>query len=209
MIKVLVVEDSEEYRNGIVSLLDYTEGFCCVGAYRTAELAILQIPNAEAADVAIIDIGLPGMDGIELVKELKKKQPSLLCMMCTGMVEDEKVFNALEAGAYGYILKNNLVSTLLDAVTDLKNGGSPMSSEIARKVMLRFHKKEIPASEKEYHITPKETEVLQHLSQGLLYKEIAAKLGVGIDTIKRHCYNIYEKMHVSNRTEAINKFEGR
>ena len=126
-------------------------------------------------------------------------------MMCTAYEEDEKVFLALEAGAHGYILKSASTTEILEAVTDLKNGGSPVSNQVARKVMQSFRKKTAPAQNQ---LTPRENEVLQFLSKGLLYKEIARQLSVSNETVRRHCFNIYEKLHVHNRTEALNKYFG-
>jgi two-component system, NarL family, response regulator LiaR len=209
MIPVIIVEDIADYRNGIVAMLNLTDGFTCIGAYESGEAALLYEPELNSANVALIDIGLPGINGIELVRTLKIKNPNLLCLMCTSIDEDQKVFEALEAGAFGYILKSSSIDKLLDAIQELYNGGSPMSSEIARKVMLHLHKQNTTAPKENFKLTPKEIEVLQYLSKGLLYKEIAQLQQVTIDTIKKHCFNIYEKMHVSNRTEAVNKFEGR
>lgn len=208
MINVIIIEDITDYRNGLKSVFTLSDGFSCAGAYSSGEEAMLYLPDMPCANVALVDIGLPGMNGIELIKEIKKICPQLLCIMCTSIDEDEKVFEALEAGAFGYILKSSPVTKILDAVADVHIGGSPMSSEIARKVMLRLHKKG-PAVKTDFNLTPRETEVIQLLSQGLMYKEIAATHNVTLDTVKRHCFNIYEKMHVSNRTEAVNKFEGR
>ncbi len=208
MTKVAIIEDLADYRNGIVAMLDWTDDLTCVGAYDSAEVA-MQYLEAVDPDVCLCDIGLPGIDGIELVKWIKEKLPKTLCLMCTAYDEDEKVFQALEAGAYGYILKSTQPGRIIEAIEELKNGGSPMSSEIARKVLLRMHHTtdaNIAATQESYLLTTKEKEILELLAKGLLYKEIANEKGISIETVKRHCYNIYTKMHVNNRTEAINKF---
>ncbi len=203
MISVVVIEDLADYRNGVVNLINWTEGYNCIGAYATAEEAIKYLPDV-LPDVALVDIGLPGKNGIELVEYIHKTFPQTLCMICTAYDEDEKVFNALKAGAYGYILKSTSPAGIMEAIHQLVNGGSPMSSDIARKVIASFQP--TPAHAETEKLTAREKQILEILSKGLLYKEIAAQLSISIDTVKRHCFNIYEKLHVSNRTEAINKY---
>jgi two-component system, NarL family, response regulator LiaR len=205
MITVAVIEDLIDYRNGLVAMIDWTEGYKCVGAYESAEEAKLFLEEIKP-QVCICDIGLPGINGIELIKWIKNKLPDTLCMMCTAYDADEKVFEALQAGAYGYILKSVQPGKIIEAIEELVNGGSPMSSEIARKVLLKMHSIKQPIDSKNYTLTPKEKEILEELAKGLLYKEIASEKNISIETVKRHCYNIYTKMHVSNRTEAINKY---
>ena len=203
MISVVVVEDLDDYRNGLANLINWTDGYACTGAYATAEDAMKNLSAVEP-DVALIDIGLPGKNGIELVAFIREKIPSTLCLMCTAYDEDEKVFKALKAGAYGYLLKTTSPAGIIDAIKQLINGGAPMSSDVARKVIASFQSskqnKDIES------LTAREKQVLELLSKGLLYKEIAVQLSISIDTVKRHCFNIYEKLHVSNRTEAINKY---
>ncbi len=204
MTTVAVIEDLPDYRNGIVAMLDWTEGLECVGAYESSEIAMLELLNTKP-DICLCDIGLPGLDGIQLVKWIKEKLPHTLCLMCTAYDSDEKVFEALTAGAYGYILKSVEPSKIIEAIIELKNGGSPMSSEIARKVMLYMHKK-VSSTQTQNLLTPKEKEIVELLAKGLLYKEIAHEKSISIETVKRHCYNIYDKLHVSNRTEALLKY---
>ena len=203
MISIAVVEDIEEYRNGLKELINNTKEYECISTYQSAEEAIQSLP-ALNPDVALIDIGLPGKSGIELVSFLHENNADILCMMCTAYDEDEKVFSALKAGAYGYMLKSASPVEIINAIHELINGGSPMSSDVARKVISSFQSPK-PNSEIQ-NLTAREKEVLELLSKGLLYKEIAVKLSISIDTVKRHCFNIYEKLHVSNRTEAINKY---
>jgi NarL family two-component system response regulator LiaR len=205
MIQVAVVEDLDDYRDGLVNLIKWNKEYECVGAYATAEEAIKHLP-ALKPDVAIIDIGLPGKSGIELVEYIYKAIPSTLCMMCTAYDEDEKVFKALKAGAYGYLIKSASPAEILEAIQKLANGGSPMSSDVARKVITSFQTQSHSPGIGTDTITAREKEVLNLLSKGLLYKEIASRLSIRIDTVKRHCFNIYEKLHVNNRTEAINKY---
>ncbi|HEX5155421.1 MAG TPA: response regulator transcription factor [Parafilimonas sp.] len=201
MISIAVVEDLDDYRNGLVNLINWNKEYECIGSYATAEEAIKYLPQIKP-DVALIDIGLPGKSGIELVEYIHNNVPSILCMMCTAYDEDEKVFKALKAGAYGYLVKSASPGEILDAIQKLVNGGSPMSSDVARKVITSFQKQSPEIST----LTAREKEILELLSKGLLYKEIAFQLSISIDTVKRHCFNIYEKLHVSNRTEAVNKY---
>lgn len=203
MISVVVVEDLDDYRNGLVNLINWTDGYNCTGAYATAEEAMKNLPTLKP-DVTLIDISLPGKSGIDLVEFIHKNIASTLCMMCTAYDEDEKVFKALKAGAYGYLLKTTSPTEIMNAVQQLVNGGAPMSSDVARKVIASFQS---PKQNNETeNLTAREKQVLELLSKGLLYKEIAVQLSISIDTVKRHCFNIYEKLHVSNRTEAINKY---
>ena len=205
MIRVAIIEDLDNYRNALEVLLNGSAGFACCGAYHSAEGALKALPEA-APDVALVDIHLPGMNGIELVKCIRELLPETLCMMCTAYDEDEDVFNALQAGAHGYILKSTPPAKILESVQELRNGGSPMSNEIARKVVLTFQR--TPIAKADFTLTKRERETLELLAQGLLYKEIAARLFISMDTVRRHCFNIYTRLHVKNKTEAINKYFG-
>lgn len=205
MISILIVEDAADYLKSLQEIFNKSEGFVCQACYTNAE-DCMKDDTWQYVDIAILDIQLPGINGISLVKWLTEKNPHILCMMCTAYEEDEKVFLALEAGAHGYMLKSASTTEILEAVIDLKNGGSPMSNQVARKVVQSFRKKTIPP---EQQLTPRESEVLQLLAKGLLYKEIARELGLSSETVRRHCFNIYEKLHVHNRTEALNKYFGK
>ncbi len=205
MISVAILEDLDSYRNAMEALLNGSPGFTCSGAFDTAEKTLKNLKDI-TIDVALVDIHLPGMNGIELVKCIRELLPDTLCMMCTAYDEDEEVFQALQAGAHGYILKSTPLAKLLEAIQDLKNGGSPMSNEIARKVVMTFQQSSLPKAD--FDLTKREKEILENLSKGLLYKEIAAKLFISLDTVRRHCFNIYTKLHVKNKTEAINKYFG-
>lgn len=206
MISVIIVEDNPDYRKSLQTLFNNADGFICRTAYESAE-ACLREEAYRQADIALIDIQLPGINGIELVKHLTTHHPGLLCMICTAYEDDEKVFSALEAGAHAYMLKSAGNGEILQAVIDLKNGGSPMSSQVARKVVQSF--KRSASVTVQVQLTPRESDVLKLLSKGLLYKEIANKLSISIDTVRRHCFNIYDKLHVHNRTEALNKYFGK
>jgi len=159
-----------------------------------------------------MDIGLGGISGIEVVRELKISNPEILFMMCTIYEDDEQIFEALSAGASGYILKKTPPGKLLEGIQELMEGGSPMSSQIARKVVAAFQNKKTnqPSNEQALDILSKrEKEILEMLSKGLLYKEISDAVFISTETVRKHVYHIYEKLHVSNRVEAVNKFFGR
>lgn len=208
MIHIVIVEDNEKIAALLQQIIMSDDRFNCLAILPNAELAIKEIPNL-LPDVVLMDIGLPGMNGIEAIRQLKPICPSVEFMMCTVYDEDEKVFEALETGANGYILKSTNPAELLQAIKELYEGGSPMSSDIARKVVKRLQQNQ-PSNAKElYGITKRESEILEQLAKGLQYKEIADLLFISEKTMKKHIYNIYEKMHVHSKVEAINKFYGR
>lgn len=156
-----------------------------------------------------MDIHLGGISGIEVVRELKPQHPEMLFMMCTVYEEDEKIFEALKAGASGYIIKKTTPSKLLEAINELNNGGAPMSSQIARKVVMAFQPRNVMAEGLDDLLTKRELEILEMLASGLVYKEIADKLSISAETVRKHVYNVYGKLHVNNRVEAVNKYFGR
>ena len=203
-IKVSVVEDIPELRNGLISLLQWDDRFEAVSSHSDAESAIDHI-IAMQPQIVVMDINLPGMNGIECLKKLKKDCPDTQFIMFTIYEDDEHLFNALEAGASGYILKKASQQKILDSLEELYNGGAPMSTTIARKVINRFKE---PVRDV-LNITDREKEILTLLSKGLLYKEIGEQLHITTGTVKQHIHKIYEKIHVQNRTEAINKFIGK
>jgi RNA polymerase sigma factor (sigma-70 family) len=205
-IKVCIVEDVKEVRDGIVSLLTMDDRFEMLAAYPNAETAVEGIPAWEP-DVTIMDINLPGVNGVECIKIVKKSCPKCQFIMFTIYEDDEKVFEALNAGATGYLLKKTPLSKIADSLAELHEGGSPMSTQIARKVINQFKKNE--ASEVIDILSTRENESLHLLAKGLLYKEIAEKLGISVATVRQHIHRIYEKLHVQNRTEAINKAFGK
>jgi DNA-binding NarL/FixJ family response regulator len=209
-ISVCIVDDNPELRTVLSEIITMSDGYVCVGTLNTAAEAIKRIPEI-APDVVLMDINLgSGENGIDCVRELKPKMRSTNFMMCTVYEEDDKIFEALSAGASGYILKKTTPSKLLDAIRELHEGGSPMSSQIARKVVAAFQNR--PSSSPDsnlQNLSVREREILEWLSKGLTYKEIAAELFISQETVRKHVYHIYEKLHVSNRTEALNKFFGR
>jgi len=201
-ISIAIVEDLEEVRDGIAKLIDLDPGFVVTEAFANAEEAILQLPN-NPPDIVIMDINLPGMNGIECIRRIKDKCVGTQFMMFTVYENDEKVFEALKAGATGYLLKKTSPSAIVEALKDLHAGGSPMSSNIARKLVAAYQQQE--SSSPLLVLSSRENEILALLAQGLLYKEIADKLNIVTGTVRQHIHKIYEKLHVQNRTEAINK----
>jgi len=206
LITVSVVEDHAGTRDGLLALFSESSGVRCLNAYASAEEAMRGIP-AETPDVALVDINLPGMSGIECVAELKAKLPRLLVLMLTRYETSDLIFKALRAGANGYLLKKLPPAQIVEAVHNVYTGGSPMSAPIARKVIDFFHQA-APVCDGE-KLTKKEETVLQLLSEGCLYKQISDKLGISINTVREHIRNIYKKLHVQSRAEAMRKFFGR
>jgi len=202
-ITVSIVEDLNEVREALERLINQSENFGFVAGYINAELAEKDVP-LQPPDIVIMDINLPGMSGIECINRIKDKCPGTQFMMFTIYEDDEKVFEALKAGAHGYLLKNTPKEKLLEALEELHNGGSPMTTNIARKVIEAFEKKDQPPEELNT-LTNKEKQILDLLAKGFLYKEIAIQLHSTRNTVKQHIHHIYEKLHVQNRTEALNK----
>jgi DNA-binding NarL/FixJ family response regulator len=202
-IDVAIVEDLEEIREALRVLINGSQGFSCTHVYADAEQALVHLPDLEP-DVALIDIHLPGKSGIECVQELKEQMTGTQFMMCTVYDDDDHIFDALKAGATGYILKRTSPAQILEAIRELHSGGSPMSSEVARRVINSIQKKNAPSEATEI-LTQREKEILDFLALGFLYKEIADKLSISRETVKKHIHNIYEKLHVQTRTEALNK----
>ena len=202
-IRVSIVEDIEDIREALRVLINGSTGFECVYVYADAEEAMDKMP-ANEINVVLMDINLPGMDGIGCMKTLKPVMPNAQFMMYTVCDDDDHIFNALQSGASGYILKRTYPAQILEAIRDLHEGGSPMSSEIARRVIYSMQNQGKTAEAVEL-LTDRETEVLDFLAKGYLYKEIAADLFISKATVKQHIHNIYNKLHVQNRTEALNK----
>lgn len=204
-ITIAIVEDLDEVREGLKNFLALSPDFKVLDTYKTGEEAAEDIPKLHP-DIVIMDINLPGMTGIECVKSVRKKTSATQFMMFTVYENDEKVFEALKAGASGYLLKNTGLIHIVEALRELYDGGSPMSANIARKLVMNFQeqmKNESPGDMALLSI--RENETLHLLSQGLLYKEIAEQLGISTSTVRQHIHRIYEKLHVQNRTEALNK----
>jgi DNA-binding NarL/FixJ family response regulator len=206
-ITVSIVEDNRATRDDLVELLNRAPNLRCLGAYDTGEAALAGIP-ARTSDVALVDINLPGMGGIELVAKLKLAMPRLQMLILTSYGESRLIFDALRAGASGYLLKKTIPVELIPAIELVHGGGAPMSVQIARKVVDYFHEIATPASNVE-NLTKREQEVLELLAKGFFYKEISDRLGISLPTVKSHLKQIYEKLHVHTRTEAAVKFLGR
>lgn len=201
-ITVGIVEDDRQIRESLAVLINGSEGFSCIHTYDTAEEAIKKIPQLQL-DVVLMDIHLPGKDGIECIAEIKPICPKTQFLMCTSFEDTESVFRALKVGAMGYLTKTTQPSKLLDAIVELHKGGSPMSSHIARKIVNSF---QIESGNSEFQkLSVREKEILHFLSQGLRYKEVADKLFLSTETVRTHIRNIYEKLQVNSRTEALNK----
>ena len=207
-ITVCIVEDNKDILHALEEIIMMSEGYELLGSFTSAEDALYGIPTLHP-NVVLMDINLGKMNGIECVKRIKPDHPDILFMMCTVYEEDEKIFEALSAGANGYILKKTPPSKLLEAIRELYEGGAPMSSQIARKVVNAFRKVPTTSSGQIDNLSNREAEILELLAKGLLYKEIAAQLNIAQETVRKHVYHIYEKLHVNNRVEAVNKFYGR
>jgi DNA-binding NarL/FixJ family response regulator len=203
-IKVSIVDDNDEIREGLSVLISGSAGFQCVATYPTAENALKYLP-AHKPDVVLMDIQLPGMSGIECVRDLKKLLPDLQIMMLTVYEDDDNVFKSILAGASGYVLKKTPPSELLEAISDLHNGGSPMSDRIARKVVQAFQQMGKSSRETE-NLTQRESEILSYVAKGFQDKEIAEKFFLSSETVRTHLRNIYKKLHVRSRTEATLKY---
>lgn len=201
---VSIVEDNDQLRSTLVRLINRADDFRCVSNYANAEAALIGLPN-DHPKVVLMDINLPGINGVECVRRLKETLPAAQVIMLTAYEDTENIFNALAAGAAGYLLKRSPRAELLDAIRDVCKGGSPMTSHIARKVVQSFQKSGSSSKPAE-NLSPREQEVLDCLSQGFLYKEIAEKLGIGYETVHTYIRRIYEKLQVRTRTEAVAKF---
>jgi DNA-binding NarL/FixJ family response regulator len=206
-ITLAIVEDLDEVRDGLKNFISLSTDFKVLGTFKTAEDAVTDLPKLKP-DIVIMDINLPGMNGIECIRRVKDKSLATQFMMFTVYENDEKVFEALKAGASGYLLKNTGLVQLIESLKELHNGGSPMSANIARKLVTLFRNEEKQAPNLEV-LSHRENEILQLLSKGLLYKEIADQLAISVSTVRQHIHHIYEKLHVQNRTEAINKAFGK
>lgn len=203
-ISIAIVEDEKNYNNALKKVIDYQKDMKVIAQFFDGNDAITNLPDI-SPDVVMMDIQLQDMLGIEVIEKLRKEMPNTQFIMCTSFDDDEKIFNSLKAGAMGYLVKGESMDKILSSIRDVYNGGAPMSFSIARRVLKHFEKKlsEIKGFDE---LTEREKEILELLSQGLLYKEIADKKFISIDTVKKHVGNIYRKLHVNNKVEAINKF---
>ncbi len=203
-IKVSLVEDSDQLRGTLARVVNRADGFECVSQHGNAEDAVEALPGIKP-DVVLMDINLPGMNGVECVRKLKQALPATLVIMLTAYEDTENIFNSLAAGASGYLLKRSSSAEILQAIQDVMKGGSPMTTHIARKVVLSFQKP-APTNAATENLSQREQEVLDLLAQGLIYKEIAEKLGISYETVHTYVRRIYEKLQVRTRTEAVAKF---
>jgi len=204
MISVSIVDDEKGLRESIAAFVNGSSGFRCVSTYSNAEAALKGLPGDEP-DVVLMDINMAGMSGIECVERLKAASPDMQIVMLTVYEDTDKIFKALSAGATGYLLKRLSPAKLLNAIREVQAGGSPMSASIARKVVASFQRA-APVAEKHTNLSPREQAVLDCLSKGLTYKQIADQLGISIDTIRTYLRRIYEKLHVQSRTEAVARY---
>jgi len=202
-IRVAVVEDDPQICQGLAKLITSSPGFVCVATCPTAEEALVGLPEKQP-DVVLMDIGLPGMSGIECIPKLKELLSRTQIMMLTVFEDYDRIFVSLKAGATGYLLKKTAPSRLLQSIRDLHGGGSPMSNQIARRIVEEFQKRPAPAKSPA-QLSERENEILGKLARGFLYKEIAAMLGISVETVRTHARNIYGKLQVRTRAEAVNK----
>ena len=202
-IKVAIVEDQRDIRDGLATIIKYTEGYSCTGAFRSMEEALEKI-HFDLPDVALVDIGLPGMNGIDGIRLLRERHPALLMLMLTVYEDDEMIFDALCAGACGYLLKKTPPSRLVECLKEAVDGGAPMSLEIARRVIDLFREVR-PPERADYKLTPHETRLLRLLVEGHNYKTAAAEVGVSVTTVAFHMRNIYQKLQVHSKSEAVSK----
>ena len=202
-IKIAIIEDRREIRDGLAMLISGTTGFSCAGKYGSMEEALPRIGNS-LPDLVLCDIGLPGMNGIEGIRQLKTKYPELMLVMLTIYDDDERIFDALCAGANGYLLKKTPPARLLESLRDAAAGGAPISPEVAGKV-IRLFRDVRPPERAEYNLTPHETRILKMLVDGHNYKTAAAQLSVSVSAVAFHMRNIYEKLQVHSKSEAVAK----
>ena len=202
-IKVAIVEDRREIREGLAMLIGGTDGFYCADSYRSAEEALDKIEHNQP-DVVLMDIGLPGMSGIQALQLLKRRYPEMLLLMLTVYDDDERIFDAMCAGASGYLLKKTPPARLLESLKEAVAGGAPMSPEVASRVISLFRDIR-PPERASYNLTPHETRLLKLLVEGHNYKTAAAELGVTVHTVSFHLRSIYDKLQVHSKSEAVAK----
>lgn len=206
-ISVCLVEDDSRTRESLAELLRRAPSLRFIGSYATGEEALAHIPAARP-DVVLVDINLPGMNGIQCVIKLKLQRPEINVLMLTTHDDSDLIFESLRAGASGYLLKNRAHAGLVDAVEQVHAGGAPMSMQIARKVVRFFHQAPTRSNDLEI-LTTREQEILALLATGKFYKEIGDQLGISLSTVRGHLHKVYSKLHVQSRTEAVLKYLGR
>ncbi len=203
VIKVAIVEDQRDIREGLASLIKFTDGYYCTGSFRSMEEALDKI-RFELPNIMLVDIGLPGMSGLEGIRRLKESWPEILLLMLTVYEDDEMIFDALCAGACGYLLKKTPPARLIECLNEAMGGGAPMSPEVARRVIKLFRQIS-PPDKADYQLTPHELRLLKLLVEGHNYKTAATAQGVKVTTIAFHMRNIYEKLQVHSKSEAVSK----
>lgn len=207
-VRIAIVEDDPEVRRGLRALVEGSNLCKCVADFGSAEDALAGLAAIEA-DVVLMDIQLPGMSGIECIRELKARLPGLQILMLTVFEDHDRIFQSLAAGASGYLLKQTPPGKLLEGILELHRGGSPMSAPIARRLVEVFRERQGPAgAEAATRLSPRERDVIALLARGFLYKEIAEQLALSVETVRTHIHSIYEKLHVRSRTEAVMKVYG-
>ncbi len=204
MIQIVITEDNDTVREGLMTLIDNSAHMQCLAGFGSCEELLDNFARVQEADIFLMDIGLPGMSGIDGVREIKKRKPDALILMLTVYEDEDLVFDALKAGAIGYLLKKTHPLKLIDSIEEAYHGGSPMSSNIARKVVAFFQKSAAPAETKN-DLSPREMDILQELCQGNSYKIIAYNLNISIDTVRTHIRKIYRKLQVHSQSEAVIK----
>jgi DNA-binding NarL/FixJ family response regulator len=201
---VVIVEDDRAVRENLEALIRTDDRLRLLGAFASAEDALRELPLLQPS-LVVMDINLPRMSGIDCVVRLKILLPRVLVLMLTVYEDDDSIFRALKAGANGYLVKRDAAEKLLEALQEVQHGGAPMSAHIARQVVQFFHPSETPAIESE-RLSPRESEILDQLVKGLVLKEVADQLGIGLETVRTHVTHIYQKLHVRSRTEAVVKY---
>ena len=199
-IRVAIIEDHADFRDGLYHMISATEGFVCVGKFSSAEKALGEFPEC---DVLLLDINLPGKSGIESIPAIKKECPTAQIVMMTGLDDDDNIFNAILAGADGYLLKKTSPTKVITAIEDAAAGGTPMTPYVARRVIDHF-KQSLP-QQNDYLLSEREKEILSELVGGLDNRTIADKLFISYETVRNHLKHIYEKLHVTSRTQAVSK----
>ena len=203
-IKVTIFEDNTNLRRGLTTLINGSDGFECAGAFGNCDNLIKNITDSKP-DVVLMDIEMPGMDGIEAVKMLKPQFPEIKILMETIFEDDEKVFQSICNGAEGYILKNTPPAQILEAIKEILEGGAPMTPSIASKVLAMFKSGTSFPKDESYNLTDREREILKYLVDGMSYKAVADKCFVSLDTVSTHVKNIYKKLQVHSKSEAVSK----
>jgi len=203
VIRTAIVEDQQQIREGLATLINRTNGYRCTGSFRTMEEALEGI-RREVPDIALCDIGLPGMSGIDGIRVLRERRPALILLVLSIYEEDQRIFDALCAGATGYLVKNTPPESLIASLREAVAGGSPMSPQVARKVIKLFREL-APSSPPDYHLTPHETRLLRLMAEGLHYRTAGERLGVTASTVSFHLQQIYRKLQVQTKSEAVAK----